>query len=95
MARLGLDKEGIYCAMRALVSPFDHLVVVTPCYQSLLTLPQVINAEVTTVALNPHKSWQLTLGLFYKLLLEFVHEEIFRFVCSGALMRIHQNSPTQ
>lgn len=42
-------EEGIYCAMRALVEPGDHVIVIEPCYQSLKTLPEALGAEVTSV----------------------------------------------
>ncbi len=54
-------EEGIYCAMKALVFPKDHVVVVTPCYQSLQTLPEELGAEVTTVALDPDRNWRLSI----------------------------------
>lgn len=54
-------EEGIYCAMNSLLSPEDHVIVITPCYQSLKTLPESLGAEVTTIALDPKKQWKLDL----------------------------------
>ncbi len=57
-------EEGIQCAMQALVSPGDHVVVITPCYQSLESLPRALGADVTTVALSPEMGWELDLEAF-------------------------------
>ena len=32
-------EEEIYCSMRALIEPEDHVIFIDPCYQSLATLP--------------------------------------------------------
>jgi aspartate/methionine/tyrosine aminotransferase len=53
-------EEGIYTAMHALLEPDDHAVVVIPNYQSLETVPLGIS-EVTGVALDPERSWELDL----------------------------------
>jgi aspartate/methionine/tyrosine aminotransferase len=55
-------EEGIFCAMNALIKKGDHAIVVTPCYQSLETLPQSICGDVTTVNLNPQENWELDLS---------------------------------
>lgn len=52
-------EEGIYCTMRSLLSPGDHAIVVTPCYQSLETLPRMLGADVTTIPLQSKQSWKL------------------------------------
>lgn len=54
-------EEGIYSVMHALLAPSDHVIVVTPCYQSLLSLPRGVCA-VTTVALRHESGWSLDLG---------------------------------
>ena len=54
-------EEGIYCLMRALVEPGDHVIVIDPCYQSLRTLPESFGADITSVALDPEKQWRLGL----------------------------------
>jgi len=54
-------EEGIYCTMRTLLVPGDHVIVVTPCYQSLETLPKSFGAEITVIALNPKNHWNLPL----------------------------------
>lgn len=54
-------EEGIYCAMRVLIEPGDHVIVVDPCYQSLVTLPETFGAEITTIQLKPENQWKLDL----------------------------------
>jgi len=54
-------EEGIYCTMRSLLALGDHVIVVTPCYQSLETLPKSFGAEITTIALSPKNRWKLSL----------------------------------
>ncbi|MFK4083404.1 aminotransferase class I/II-fold pyridoxal phosphate-dependent enzyme [Kribbella sp. NPDC020789] len=51
-------EEGIYLAMRTLLEPSDHLVVLTPNYQAAETVPLSV-AEVTGVALRPEDGWAL------------------------------------
>lgn len=53
-------EEGIFCTM-SLLSPGDHVIVITPCYQSLETLPRAFGAEVTTISLDPKRKWKLGL----------------------------------
>lgn len=52
-------EEGIYCAMQSIISPGDHVIVISPCYQSLETLPQALGAEVTTLVLDSKNEWKL------------------------------------
>lgn len=52
-------EEGIYCTMRVLIEPGDHVIVIEPCYQSLATLPQTFGAEITAIPLKPEKQWKL------------------------------------
>jgi len=51
-------QEGIHAAMHALLGPADHVIVVTPNYQSTETIPLGICA-VTGVALHPSDDWSL------------------------------------
>ncbi|KAG9590353.1 hypothetical protein KCV01_g11885, partial [Aureobasidium melanogenum] len=51
-------EEGIYIAMRVLLEPGDHAIVVTPNYQSAETVPLAI-CEVSGVALDPNDHWSL------------------------------------
>lgn len=51
-------EEGVYVAMRVLLEPGDHAIVVTPNYQSAETVPAAICA-VTGIALDPDDDWSL------------------------------------
>ena len=67
----GLDKdqilcfagaeEGIFCTLFGVVEPSDHLIVITPCYQSLLELPKAKGCSITTIDLQESNNWQLDL----------------------------------
>lgn len=52
-------EEGIYCVMRSLLRPRDHVIVVTPCYQSLLSVAAAVCTEggVTEVPLLAAERW--------------------------------------
>jgi len=54
-------EEGIYCTMRVLIEPGDHVIVIDPCYQSLSSLPQTFGAEITAIQLKPENRWNLDL----------------------------------
>ena len=45
-------EEGIYCLMRTLIGPGDHVIVIDPCYQSLKSLPESFGANVTSIQLR-------------------------------------------
>ncbi len=51
-------EEGLYCAMHALLTRDDHVVVLVPNYQSMESIPQVICA-LTGVALRSDENWNL------------------------------------
>lgn len=53
-------EEGIYAAMRVLLAPDDHVIVVTPNYQAAETVPLSI-CEVTGVPLDIDRHWDLDL----------------------------------
>lgn len=53
-------EEGIYAAMRVLLEPTDHAIVVVPNYQAAETLPLDICA-VTGVPLHENEGWRLDL----------------------------------
>jgi len=54
-------EEGIYCAMHTLLSPGDHVIVISPCYQSLEGIPRALEAEVTLVNLQSDQKWKLSI----------------------------------
>ena len=51
-------EEGVYIAMRVLLSANDHAIVIVPNYQAAETLPLNI-CEVTGVPLDPEDNWSL------------------------------------
>ncbi len=50
---LGAPEEGIYLAMRALLDPGDHVVVMTPAYDSLLNLANHVSGNVDQWQIQP------------------------------------------
>ena len=52
-------EEGIYCAMHALIEPKDHIIVVSPSYQSLGTLPEALDANVSWIQREQKHNWQI------------------------------------
>jgi aspartate/methionine/tyrosine aminotransferase len=50
-------QEPIFVVMNALLQPGDHVVAVTPCYQSLYSVPNAIGADVTFVPLEAERCW--------------------------------------
>ena len=60
---LTAPEEGIYITMRALLSPGDHVVVLTPAYESLLNLADHITGNVSQWAIQPTADgWALDLA---------------------------------
>jgi aspartate/methionine/tyrosine aminotransferase len=55
-------EEGIYVAMRVLLEPGDHCIVVTPNYQAAETIPLSI-CEVSGVPLDANDNWSLDIDL--------------------------------
>ena len=53
-------QEGIYAAMHALLGAEDHVIAITPNYQSSESVPLSI-CSATGVPLNPEKNWDLDL----------------------------------
>lgn len=54
-------EEGIFCSMQALLTPEDHVIVKTPCYQSLEAIPKYTGAKVTSIALKESENWNISL----------------------------------
>jgi aspartate/methionine/tyrosine aminotransferase len=51
-------EEAIYVAMKVLLTPADHCIVITPNYQAAETVPLSI-CDVSGVALDEHDNWAL------------------------------------
>ncbi|MBA4117672.1 MAG: aminotransferase [Candidatus Puniceispirillum sp.] len=54
-------QEGIFCALTTLIEPQDHVVVITPCYQSLFEVPRAKGADITQIALREENAWRIDL----------------------------------
>lgn len=53
--------DGIFCSLYALCNPGDHVVVITPAYQSLLEIPKMRGCHITQVPLCEKNNWELDL----------------------------------
>lgn len=51
-------EEGLYCALRGLLTTGDHAIVLVPNYQSMESIPEAV-CEVTGVSLDEERGWQL------------------------------------
>lgn len=59
---LGAPEEGIYLTMRVLLEPGDHVVVLTPAYDSLLNLAEHVSGNVDRWPIRPRPGeWALDL----------------------------------
>ncbi len=54
-------EEGIYCALNVLCEPSDHVIVFTPCYQSLMEIPKSLGCEMTLLELREDNQWRIDL----------------------------------
>jgi aspartate/methionine/tyrosine aminotransferase len=54
-------EEGIFATFQALLTSLDHVIVVTPCYQSLQSIPESIGCQFTPVSLDSSLNWHLDL----------------------------------
>ena len=51
--------DGIFCALHTLCRTGDHVIVLTPCYQSLKEIPELTGASVTAIALREENDWRI------------------------------------
>ncbi len=54
-------EEGIFCALHTICNPGDNVIVLTPCYQSLLEIPKLKGSDTTTIALLEKNHWRIDL----------------------------------
>jgi aspartate/methionine/tyrosine aminotransferase len=52
-------QDAIFCALHTICEPGDHVIVLTPAYQSLLEIPALKNASVSAVALRKENNWRI------------------------------------
>lgn len=55
-------EEGIFCALNSLVTTGDHVIVLTPCYQSLLEIPKSKGVSITEIPLKEENNWHIDLS---------------------------------
>ncbi|MCP4423241.1 MAG: aminotransferase class I/II-fold pyridoxal phosphate-dependent enzyme [Chloroflexi bacterium] len=66
---LGSPEEGIYLTMRALLEPGDHVIVLTPAYNSLLAIAQHITGNVSQWEIQATSTdWQIDINSFERLI---------------------------
>ena len=61
-------QEGIFCSLLTLCTPQDHVIVLTPCYQSLLEIPTFVGCEITALELKEEHEWRIDIGAIKKAL---------------------------
>ncbi|MCK5145619.1 aminotransferase class I/II-fold pyridoxal phosphate-dependent enzyme [bacterium] len=61
-------EEAIFNAMHVLISPGDHIIVQSPCYQSLAEVARSAGAEVTAWSGDQERGWSFDLGNLKQLL---------------------------
>ena len=67
---LTAPEEGIYLTMRTLLEPGDHVIVLTPAYNSLLNLAQHVSGNVSQWPIQPTETgWQIDLDAFEQLVM--------------------------
>jgi aspartate/methionine/tyrosine aminotransferase len=54
-------EEAVFHVAAAILEPGDHMVGITPAYQSSYEIPRTIGADVTLVPLREHRGWTLDL----------------------------------
>lgn len=55
-------EEGIFCALHALIEVDDHVIVLTPCYQSFSEIPKLKGSGVTEIQLQEENDWRIDLN---------------------------------
>jgi len=66
-------EEAIYCCVKTLLDPSDHMIVVTPCYQSHVSVAETIVGarNITAVPLQETNNWHLNMVAIQKAIRPF------------------------
>ena len=56
-------EEGIFASLHVLCEPQDHVIALTPCYQSLLEIPILKGATATQIQLLEQNQWRIDLDV--------------------------------
>jgi aspartate/methionine/tyrosine aminotransferase len=59
-------EDGIFCSLNVLCEPSDHIIILTPCYQSLLEIPQFRSSDITKIALKEENQWKIDIDAISK-----------------------------
>ncbi len=54
-------EDGIFCTLFTLCQPGDHVIVVTPCYQSLAEVPRTKGCKITAIELQESNDWKINI----------------------------------
>jgi aspartate/methionine/tyrosine aminotransferase len=54
-------EDGVFCTLNVLCEPGDHVIALTPCYQSLKEIPAAKGAAVTCINLREDNQWRIDL----------------------------------
>ena len=55
-------EEGIFASLSTLSNPDDHIIVLTPCYQSLFEIPRERGADITEIRLQEEHDWRIDIA---------------------------------
>lgn len=59
-------EDGIFCSLFTLCNSEDHVIVLTPCYQSLMEIPKLKGCEITAISLHEGNQWRLDINAIQK-----------------------------
>jgi aspartate/methionine/tyrosine aminotransferase len=77
---LGAPEEGIYLTLRVLLEPGDHVVILTPAYDSLINLAEHISGSVSRWSIQPQPGgWALDLDELDRLITDETRLVIVNF----------------
>ncbi|WP_010297967.1 aminotransferase class I/II-fold pyridoxal phosphate-dependent enzyme [Candidatus Odyssella thessalonicensis] len=54
-------EESIFCALHTLIEPSDHVIVLTPCYQSFIEIPKLKKVDISEIQLKEEHQWRIDL----------------------------------
>lgn len=78
-------EEGIFCALHSVIETEGHVIVITPCYQSLLENPKTKGADFTEIRLQEENCRRIDLEAVQDQygLIKNVSSLIFRIILRG------------
>jgi aspartate/methionine/tyrosine aminotransferase len=89
-------EEGIFCVLSTLIEKGDHVIVLTPCYQSLVEIPKWRGATVSELELQEENAWRIDLNLIAKnirpntkcIIINFPHNPTGQTIEEGELQKL-------